>query len=143
MTLGDMRLIAQPGRGVASRRGACILFVADASEPALEDLLRIAQAGGEAAGVIDDLFDVVRQHRPTEVSAFCVVLEDEGQLRVAIHGALELSGEDAEGSIHLAGRDAKSRVEDSLGEAVQELSVAARSPKASQDPFLDLVEGVV
>jgi len=137
-----MRLIVQPGRGLAARRGSSVLFIADAADAAIEDLLRVLD-GNDPAAVIDDLFDVIRLHRPNVVTGFCALVDDGEQLRVAIHGALELAGEDDSGSIHLAGRDAKSRVEDALGDDVKELSVAVKSPKAAGDPFLDLVDGVV
>ncbi|HEY6875249.1 MAG TPA: hypothetical protein VI384_02705, partial [Candidatus Dormibacteraeota bacterium] len=142
MKLDDMRLIVQPGRGLAARRGSSVLFVADSADAANEDLLRVID-GNDPAAVIDDLFDVIRLHRPNVVTGFCALVDDGEQLRVAIHGALELIGEDDSGSIHLAGRDAKSRVEDALGDDVKELTVAIKSPKAAGDPFLDLVEGVV
>src|SRR5438874_10088309 len=137
MDLASMRLIVRPGEGVVARRKGVVLFVEKADEAALEDLL--SAIDGRSSDAAEKLFHVVHARRPATVAPFCALVQDGAELRLAIHGPIQVES----GGISYAGRDTASRIEESLGSDVSELRAGAAGSEEPAEKLLDLVEGAV
>src|SRR5438105_3217269 len=142
MRIEEMRLIVRPGRGVVARYDRVVLLVAQADDPAAADLIAAAR-GTDAKAAVDRMFEIVRRREPQVVSPFCALIQDGGELRVAIHGAMEVLAVTGDSTLRVAGRDAASGVEESLGAEVSRLAIGKQTPPVSAEPLLDLVEGIV
>lgn len=141
MGLRDWRLIVRPGRGLVARRPGAVFLIVDADDPAAADLLAAVRSV-EGAGLVEELFDVVRKRRPAPVAAFCVLVEESGELYVAIHGKLVVEAASGGASRRFAGSTPTSRVEETLSGDVSSVTVGQRTPRLAGEGFLDLVEGV-
>jgi hypothetical protein len=141
MGLNDLRLIVRPGGGLVARRAGAVLLIADGDEPAAIDLLTVA-ASSAGAFLVERLFDVVHARRPAPVSAFCVLVEEGGELQIAIHGNLVVDTQFSTGTRTFAGSTPTSRVEEILGGELQGVKVGPRTAGVAGEALLDLVAGV-
>jgi hypothetical protein len=142
LRIEEARLIVRPGPGLVARYGPVVLLVAQSDHPAAAELVAAARNTDVAAGV-EMMFEVVRRKRPELVTPFCAVIQDGDELRVAVNGAIEVLAVARDSTIRVAGRDATSGVEESLGAEVSVLAIGDQPPDPAAGPLLDLVEGVV
>ena len=82
-------------------------------------------------------------HLALQIAGRLAEIADPDGLRVVIHGPMELSGIVDGREVRLAGRDASSRVEETLRGASLEVAAGPNSGQVELLPLLDLVEGVV
>lgn len=119
----EPRLTVTPGNGVAASHGSAYLFIAEAADPAAEQLLEAWHATND----VDALFTLVRSRRPTPVTAFCAVFIDSTGVHVAIHGRLGLVATVDGERLEFLGRDADARIEETLGGDISALTVGGGS----------------
>jgi hypothetical protein len=140
--LSELRLIARPGGGLLVRRPDVLFLLSSADDAAAQELLdAVASLAGGA--LVEKLFDVVRKRRPDPVGAFCALVEDAGEVQLAIHGKLTVEADSGGGRAQFASTTATSRVEETLGKTVTWIAVGKRAPKVAGEGFLDLVTGTV
>jgi len=140
--LNELRLIARPGGGLLVRRQEVLFLLSSADDAAAPELLAaVASLAGGA--LVEKLFDVVRRRRPDPVAAFCALVEDAGEIQLAIHGKLTVEADSGAGRSQFASTTATSRVEETLGKTVLWISVGKRTPKVAGEGYLDLVTGTV
>ena len=123
MTEPFARLTVTPGSGIAASHGGAYLFISEAADPAAEQLLKAWQTTNDA----DMLFAVVRSRRPKAVTPFCAVLIDSDGVHLAIHGRLGLVATVSGERLEFLGRDADSRIEETLSGDISSLNVGRGS----------------
>ena len=136
------RVIVRPGDGLAARRGRACLFLARADDVSVPGLLEAWERGGDSPAA-DSLFAIVTARRPSPVTPFCALFVDGSTVHVAIHGQLQVVAVMAGSELLLQGRDPESRVEEAISGSVSAMAVGERRPELTDDPLLNLAEGVV
>ncbi|HEV2216519.1 MAG TPA: FHA domain-containing protein [Candidatus Dormibacteraeota bacterium] len=121
--MAEPRLTVAPGSGIAASHDGAYLFIAEAADPAAEQLLTAWQETND----VDALFTVVRSRRPTAVTPFCAVFIDSAGVHVAIHGRLGLAATVNGERLALLGREGDSRIEETFGPGISSLSVGGGS----------------
>lgn len=121
--MNEPRVTVAPGNGIVASHGGAYLFIAEATDPAADQLLTAWQETND----MDALFVVVRSHRPVAVTPFCAVLIDSAGVRLAIHGRLGLSVTVSGERLQFVGREVDSRIEETLGGDISSLTVGSGS----------------